>query len=194
MKAAIKFFLALMSLVVTVLLAVRFLEISAPQSVLEYLSREISSEDWLVRTDSVKWSFPGRIVIKGLRVYNRKKAESRPFMSAEDVTVRLSLSRLPWSMKRIVKSVIVTRLKMPRLPDGYYMPDSIEFPGSTDFKERNEPLEMEIPEIKSFRLTLVEPDVLDLKAKKVTVEKVAAKDNVLRFDGVRVMLLESVMY
>ena len=187
MKAAIKFFLALMSLVVTALLVVRFLEITAPQSALEYLSREASSEDWLVRTDSVKWSFPGRIVIKGLRVYNRKKAESRPFMSAEDVTVRLSLSRLPWSMKRIVKSVIVTRLKMPRLPDGYYMPDSIEFPGSTDFKERNEPLEMEIPEIKSFRLTLVEPDVLDLKAKKVTVEKVAAKDNVLRFDGVRVM-------
>ena len=187
MKAAIKSFIVLVSLVMTILLVIRFLEISAPQSVLEYLSREISSEDWLVRADSVKWSFPGRVGIKGLRMYNRKKSEARPFMSAEDVTVRLSLSRLPWSMRRLVKSVVVTRLKMPRLPDGYYIPDSIEFPGSTDYKEHDEPLELEIPEIKSFRLTLVEPDVLDLKAKKVTVEKVVAQGNVLRFQGVRVM-------
>ena len=187
MKAAIKSFFVLVSLVVTALLAVRFLEISAPQSALEYFSRKLSSEDWLVRAESVKWSFPGRIGIQGLRVFNRKKAEAKPFMSAEEVTARLSLSHFPWDVRRIVKSVTVTRLKMPRLPDGYYIPDSIEFPGSTDFKERNEPLELEIPEIKPFRLILVEPDILDLKAKKVMVEMVVARDNVMRFDGIRVM-------
>ena len=64
MKAAIKSFIVLVSLVMTILLVIRFLEISAPQSALEYLSREISSEDWLVRADSVKWSFPGRVGIK----------------------------------------------------------------------------------------------------------------------------------
>ena len=187
MKTATKFFLFLLLLVLAVVSVVRFIEIAAPQSALEYVSRKISSEDWLVRIESVKWSFPGRIVVKGVRVFDRKKAEAKPFLSAEDAVVRLSLTRFPWNLKRIVRSIVVTGLKMPRLPDGYYIPDSIEFPGSPDFKERNEPLKMEIPEMKSFRLTLVEPDILDLKARRVTVNEVSSRNNVLRFEGVRVM-------
>jgi hypothetical protein len=89
--------------------------------------------------------------------------------------------------ERILKSVTVTGLVMPRLPDGYYIPNSIEFPGSPDFKETDSPLELEIPDFHPFRLTLVEPDILDLKAKRATVSSVSAKENVLRFDGVRVM-------
>ncbi len=169
MKAVTKLFLIFTSLVVIALLVIRFLELKAPQVLLEHFSEKASSEDWLIRLDSINWRFPGRISVKGLRVLNRKKAEAKPFLIAEDVTFRLSLTRFPWSLKRIVKSITVTKLKMPRLPEGYYIPDSIEFPGSTDFKERNEPLDMSIPEMKSFKLTLINPDILDLKAKRVTV-------------------------
>ena len=186
MKTAVRFFLFFLVLVLAVLSVVRFLEIAAPQSTLEYVSRKFSSEDWLVRIDSVKWRFPGRIGIKGLRVFDRKKGDAKPFLSAENVTVRLSLSRLPWNLKRIVRAVSVERLRMPRLPDGYYIPDSVEFPGAPDFKERDEPLKLKIPEIKPFRLTLIEPDILDLKARCVTVGDVSAHGDVLRFEGVRV--------
>ena len=177
MKAVFKFFLFLISLVVTAVLVLRFSEISLPQCGLEYLSRKLSSEDWLIRMDSVKWSFPGKIGINGLRMLNRKKPEAKPFLSAENISCRLSLTRFPWSMKRIMRSVVIQKLKMPRLPDGYYIPDSIEFPGSTDFKECNEPLLLEIPELKSFKLTLIDPDILDLKA----------RDNVLKFDNVHII-------
>ncbi|MBO5940473.1 MAG: hypothetical protein J6R18_04695, partial [Kiritimatiellae bacterium] len=187
MKAATKILLLLSLLFVAAFWCVRFSDISLPQSVIERISHRISSEDWLIRFDSVKWSFPGRVSIKGLRMLNRKKIEAKPFLSAEDVTLRLSLSQLPWNAKRIIKSVSVTKLKMPRLPDGYYIPDSIEFPGSTDFKETDEPVDFEIPDIKPFNLVLIEPDILDLKAEKVYVDDVHARGNVLKFDGVRVV-------
>ena len=187
MKAAIKTLTILMSLALCGLLIARFIEITVPQSVLGYISRKVSSGDLFVCAESMKWSFPGRISINGLRILNRKKAEAKPFASAESVAVRLSLSRFPWNLKHLVKSVTVTRLKMPRLPDGYYIPDSVEFPGSANFKERNEPLEMDLPELSPFRLTLIEPDVLDLKARRVTVNEVVSHKNVLRFEGVRVV-------
>ena len=187
MKAATKFLLFLILLAASVLLAVRFSEFSLPEPALEYLSEKVSSEDWLVRFGSVKCSFPGRVRINGLRVLNRKKAEARPFAAADEISLRLSLSGFLRKPEKILKSVTVTGLVMPRLPDGYYIPDSIEFPGSTDFRETDSPLELEIPELHPFRLTLVEPDILDLKAKRVTVGSVSAKGNVLRFDGVRVM-------
>ena len=186
MKAAFKFFIALTATAVVALLAVRFTEISLPQSVLERISAGISSEDWLIRVDSVKWSFPGRIGIKGLRMLNRKKIEAAPFLSAENVYVRLSLSRFPWKAEHLVKSVTVAKLKMPRLPDGYYIPDSVEFPGSPDFTEKNEPVKLDIPDLAPFRLTLEEPDILDLRARQVTVNSVSAQKNILRFDGVKV--------
>ena len=186
MKAAFKFLLVFTALVVIALLAVRFSEIVLPQSALERITARISSDDWLIRADSVKWSFPGRIGIKGFRLLNRKKPEAAPFLSAEEISVRLSLSRFPWKARHLVKSATVTKLKMPRLPDGYYIPDSIEFPGSHNFTEKDKPVELDIPSFSPFSLTLEEPDVLDLRARRVTVKSVSSQDNVLRFDGVRV--------
>ena len=186
MKAAIKFFLVLISLFLTALLVVRFSEIPLPQCILERISGEISSENWLIRADSVKWSFPGKIKIRGLRMMNRRKPEAQPFLSAESITLRLSLSRLPWDARRIVKSVTASKLKMPRLPDGYYIPDSVEFPGSRDFTETDEPLKLDIPDFSPFSLVLVEPDVLDLRADGVLVQSVSARNGLLRFSGVTV--------
>ena len=72
MKAATKFFLFLALLAATALLVLRFTELSVPEPALEHLSRKVSTEDWLIRFSAVKWSFPGRIKINGLRVLNMK--------------------------------------------------------------------------------------------------------------------------
>ena len=186
MKAAFKFFLVLISLLFTALLVIRFSEISLPDSALEYISGKVSTDDWLIRIDSAKWSFPGKIGIKGLRIINRKKAEAEPFLSAENISLRLSLSRFPWKVKDVIRSVTVTKVKMPRLPDGYYIPDSIEFPGAYDFKESDTPVELNIPDISSFKLVLIDPEILDLRANRVLAKNVHSRNGVLRFDGVRV--------
>lgn len=168
------------------LLVIRFSEISLPRSAIESLSNGLSSKNWLVRIDSVKWSFPGKIKINGVRMMNRKKAEAAPFLSAENISIRLSLSSFPWKAKSVVKSISVTRLRMPRLPDGYYVPDSVEFPGTCDFTETNAPIELDIPDILPFKLTLVEPDILDLKAKRVVANSVSARNNVFRAGDITV--------
>ena len=186
MKTAVRFLFVLIALLVTALLVIRFCEISLPRSALEYVSRRVSSEDWLVRVDSAKWSFPGKIGIYGLRIMDRKKAEARPFLSAESIAVRLSLSRFPWKAKSMIRSVTVSKLKMPRLPDGYYIPDSIEFPGSHDFTETDEPVELDIPDFSPFKLTLIEPEILDLQARRALSRNVSSRNGVLRLDGVTV--------
>ena len=186
MKAALKFFLVITALAVVALLTIRFSELPLPRSALERISAKMSSDDWLIRIDSAKWSFPGRVNIKGLRMLNRKKAEAEPFLSAEDISLRLTLSSFPWKLKSLIRSVTVTKLKMPRLPEGYYIPDSVEFPGSFDFTEKDAPVELDIPDLSPFRMTLVEPDILDLKAKQVWIKSVSAENDTLRFYGVRV--------
>ena len=186
MKTAVRFLFVLIALLVTALLVIRFCEISLPRSALEYVSRRVSSEDWLVRVDSAKWSFPGKIGIYGLRIMDRKKAEAKPFLSAESIAVRLSLSRFPWKAKSMIRSVTVSKLKMPRLPDGYYIPDSIEFPGSHDFTETDEPVELDIPDFSPFKLTLIEPEILDLQARRALSRNVSSRNGVLRLDGVTV--------
>ena len=186
MKAAFKFFIVLLALLVAVLSALRFTDISLPSSTLEHLLMKLSSDDWLVRADSVKWRFPGRINISGLRLLNRKKAEAEPFLSAETVSARISFSLFSWRAQQLIKSVTVTKLKMPKLTDGYYIPDSVEFPGSYDFTERNSPVELEIPDFSAFALTLVEPNILDLCAKTVTARSVSAKNGILRLNGVSI--------
>ena len=186
MKTISRFFLVLISLFITVLLVIRFSEVSLPGFVIERIADSFSSDNLLLRIDCVQWSFPGKLKIKGLRVIDRKKAEAKPFISAESITARLSFSHFPLKPGNIVRSVTVTKLKMPRLPDGYYIPDSIEFPGSNDFAETDNPLELDIPDFAPFSLTLIEPEILDLHATTASVKNVFARNRVLKFDDVTV--------
>ena len=186
MKKAFKIILFLILLIAGIVFLLSRFEVRLPTSAVERISREISSEGWLFRIDSVHCRFPNRMRIAGLRLFNRSKAESKPFLAIEQINVNLALLRLPWRLGNIVKSMTAIRPKMPRLPDGYYIPDSIEFPGSYDFLETNVPVELDLPDISPFRLTVIEPDILDLRAKRVTVGSVSAANDVLRLSKIRV--------
>ena len=186
MKTAFKIFLFILALAAVSLLLLSRFEIRLPQEALERLSGSVSSTNWLVRIDSVCCRFPKRIRINGVRLFDRRKAESRPFLSIERIDVRLALFRLPWRIENLVKSMTVIRPKMPRLPDGYYIPDSIEFPDSYDFIETDTPVELDLPDFMPFSLTVIDPDILDLRAKRVLAGKVSSSGGVLRFANVRV--------
>ncbi len=186
MKSALKIFLFLLALFAATFFLLSRFEIRLPDEAVERLSERLSSTNWLIRVDSVTCRFPERIRLGGVRLMNRRKAESKPFLSVEQVNVRLALLRLPWRIKHMVRSVTVVHPWMPRLPDGYYIPDSIEFPGSYDFTETDEPVELNIPDLSPFRLTVIDADILDLKAKRVTVGRVEAKGNVLTMADIHV--------
>ena len=181
MKATLKILLTILALcAVSLFLASRF-EIRLPSGIVERISESMSSKSWLSRIDSVCYRFPGRLRINGVRLLDRTKAEASPFLSIERIDVHLTFARFPWTPGNVVKSVTVLHPKMPRLPDGYYIPDSVEFPGSYDFVETNVPVEMDIPDFTPFKLTVIEPDILDLRAKRVLVNNVSSSADVLRF-------------
>ena len=186
MKAVIKIFLTILVLATISLFLLSRFEIRITGKTLDRVSESMSSDTWLTRIDSICYRFPGRIHLNGMRLYNRTKAESKTFLSIERIDVHLTFARFPWKIENLVKSVTVIHPKMPRLPDGYYIPDSVEFPGSYDFMETNVPVEMDIPDFMPFRLSVIEPDILDLRAKQVHVNQVSSSADVLRFEDVRV--------
>ncbi|MBQ6136849.1 MAG: hypothetical protein IJI73_05715, partial [Kiritimatiellae bacterium] len=81
MKAAFKIFLSLLALVAVSLFLLSRFDIRLPDEALERISEEISSTNWLFRIDSIFCRFPGRVRINGVRLLNRRKAESKPFLS-----------------------------------------------------------------------------------------------------------------
>ena len=143
-----------------------------PDSLVERLCNEMSGESALLRVDEVSVRFPRKVVLKHVRLLNREKARAKPIISASKVDVRFSFLKLPWSLKSALKRVVVHDLKYPRLPDGYYIPDSIEFPGQPDFKETDSPLVFDFPELDPFEVKLVNPDVLSVTPSRVVFSKV----------------------
>ena len=186
MKTAFKISIFFLVVAVLLLFQLSRFEVRLPREAVERFTESVSSTNWLVRIDSVSFRFPKRVRLNGVRLLNRLKAESKPFLAIERVDVHLSLFRFPWRIENLVKSVTVIRPKMPRLPDGYYIPDSIEFPGSYDFMETDAPVELDLPDFMPFRLSVVEPDILDLRARCVLVDSVSSHDDVLRFSNIRV--------
>ena len=186
MKKALKILLVAVALIAfSVFLLSRF-EVRLSTSTVEHISRSMSSSNWVFRIDSICCRFPSRIRINGLRLMDRSKAETKPFLSVEAIDVRLSVMRFPLRLSNMVKSVTVLRPKMPLLPEGYYIPDSIEFPGSYDFTETDSPVELDIPDFTPFPLTIIEPDILDLKARRVKISEVSSANGMLRFANIRV--------
>ena len=183
-RAAKFLLLGLLAVAVALLVAVSFFEQKVPEWALERISAKLSSPQFTVRIDTASFRLTRGIRLDGVRVLDRKKVQAKPFISAGRVDVNLALGRIPWRMERMVREITVTGLSFPRLPDGYYIPDSIEFPGQPDFREVNVPLDVDFPRLSSFRLVLIRPDVLSVRPERVTVESVVSYPKLLRLSGI----------
>lgn len=156
-----------------------------PESMLKRITASLSNTNCLVRADSASFLFSRGLKINNVRVYDRKKKASRPMASASCIDLALNLRSFPWSKQSLLKSVTITDFKYPRLPDGYYIPDSVEFPGQPDFKEKDEPLELELPTLLPFNLKLIRPEVIGVTPKSVTADSVSVTPAGIRIDGIR---------
>ncbi len=172
---------------IVMLLAITFFEQPLPSRLLLRITDELSSEDWLVSADSASFSLSYGMKVRNLRVLDRKKAARKPVLSADIVDVEMNIFSALWSREDLLRHVTLTGLKYPRLGDGYYIPDSIEFPGQPDFREKNEPLSLNLPTIHPFGLTLVRPEILDVTPKSVEIANVAMDSNGMTAHGINLL-------
>ena len=176
--------ISLLFLFTVLFVAVVCFEQRIPQGILDRALAHLSSDNYLIHVDSASFRLTRVVRLVGVRIRDRRKLETAPFLSAARVDVELALERLPWRFSSLIREVVVTGLYFPRLPDGYYIPDSIEFPGQPDFKEVSAPLDVTFPEIPSFKLTLIRPDVLSVRPERVDVAAVTIKPKIAKLSGI----------
>lgn len=171
--------LAVLAFVLIAVFALVFFEHQVPKSLLARITDKMSNQDVLVTAEDASFRFSRGIKVRNLRVFARRrhpmkaKEPPAPMMSAALVDMELDLRSIPWDWENMIKGVTIVDLKYPRLPEGYYVPDSVEFPGQPDFKETNEPLQLDLPTLRPFRVTLVRPDVLSVAPKSLNVKSVS---------------------
>ena len=118
------------------------------------------------KCDSASFGFRRGARMRGIRLYDRERMDPvKVVVSADSASVDFFLRRI-----RIVG------LKIPRLHDGYYLPGNLE---------RNGRLDVEIPDVPSFSLTLIRPDVFGIAPERV-VATVRTNPRRVEFDDVRV--------
>ena len=179
---------AIALLFVVAVIALVFFEQPVPRLLLNSVTNRLSSGSVLVTAESASFRFSRGLKIRRVRVFDKKRHHLKanepvkPLMSVEVVDLELNLRRIPWSWEHLLEGVTLTELSYPRLPEGYYVPDSIEFPGSPDFKEQDEPVVLTLPEIKPFHLTLIRPNILSVTPKYVEIPSVALTRGSMRMD------------
>ena len=128
-----------------------FREQRLPQSWVERATDYVSTSNVIFRCEGAAFGFSRGLHLKGLRIYDRGKANNlEPVASARSVTVN-----------PVLRTVRVVEAKYPRLPDSYY---------SSECRERNERLDFDMPRIPEFRLTLLRPEILGIAPERVTAQ------------------------
>ena len=118
------------------------------------------------KCDSASFGFRLGARMRGIRLYDRERMDPvKVVVSADSASVDFFLRR-----------VRIVGLKIPRLHDGYYLPGNLE---------RNGRLDVEIPDVPSFSLTLIRPDVFGIAPERV-VATVRTNPRRVEFDDVRV--------
>ena len=118
------------------------------------------------KCDSASFGFRRGARMRGVRLYDRERMDPvKAVVSADSASVDFFLRR-----------VRIVGLKIPSLHDGYYLPGNLE---------RNGRLDVEIPDVPSFTLTLVRPDVLGIAPERA-VATVRTNPRRVEFEDVRV--------
>ncbi|MEI7898869.1 MAG: AsmA-like C-terminal region-containing protein [bacterium] len=147
----ILFWLVLM-LVLAGLVFLYLLERDMPTPLVRRLSAEISSDDYLVRIGRATYSLKSGLHLYSVKAFPKRVADSA-LISADEVTIEVALQpRLP--MHERLLGVTLTNLSMPALP-----------PKHPEKQKQADPV---IPDLPPFPLTVLNADVLGIKASRLT--------------------------
>lgn len=193
-KVLLRVFAYSSALLVLLLLAGVFYFVFFEQTVPDFILRRVmdccSTSDLLVRADSATFSFDRGLRVKNVRafdkgrLYGEKDGPATVVLTASEVDLELDLRRIPWSSATILRAVTIVDLSYPRLPRGYYVPDSVEFPGRPDYQEVDQPLELDLPELRPFRVRLVRPSILGIESPLVEAQSVEVTTDGLVAKGI----------
>ena len=136
--------------------------------------------DWVVSTvsshmpsnivfkcDSASFGFRRGARLRGVRLYDRERANPvEAVLSADSASVDFFLRR-----------VRIVGLRIPRLHDGYYLPGN---------SERNGRMDVELPDLPSFSVSLVRPDILGIAPEHVSAI-VKSNPRRIEFGDIRVV-------
>ena len=167
-------------------IALSVYNVRLPQSLTDYVCDRLPSEAMLVRCNYISFGFRRGLVVNGARAYLRDKATAAPVVSADEIDASLALHRFPWRTERLVRRLKVKGLRYLRIPDGYYIPDSVEFPGMPDYMEKDEPLQISLPNLNPFKLELVEPDILGIRPSRIEVSSLSSGKNGIQARGITI--------
>ncbi len=146
----ILFWLALV-LVLAGIVFLYVLERDMPAPLVRRLSAEVSSDDYLVRIGRATFSLKSGLHLHHVKAFPKRVADSA-LVSVDEITIDVSLQpRVP--LRERLLGVTLTNLSMPALPPKH--PE----------KEKPEPV---IPDLPPFSLTVLNPDILGIKANRLT--------------------------
>jgi hypothetical protein len=121
----------------------------------------------LFKCDGAFFGFRNGLRFVNARVYFNDGSQAlKPVVAAHAISVN-----------PLTRSVSVAKLKYPRLPESYYLPE---------WKERNERLELSLPDVSEFDVSLDEPEILGLRPDKVRA-RFFIKKNAVFADDIRVL-------
>ncbi len=161
-------------------------EIEVPQSVLSGVCEKLSTDSFLVCVDRVSVRVPRRIRLERVRVLDRACAEAKPFMSANRVTACLRFDRWPLRLRNMLSAVEIEEPCFPRMPASYYEPVTNVASRSAVREPVRLELPFELPELRSFELRLVRPEILGIVASSAEVSEVRCSPARLEVKGARV--------
>ena len=142
-----------------------FREEYLPARWVEHFADRYTPTNLVFHIDSFAFGFRHGLHIRGLRLYDRAATDPlAPMISAEAISVNPLTRRLRLS-----------GLTYRRLPESYYLPENLS---------KNAPVEVTLPEVPRFSLTLVRPEILGVMPERVIAD-VEIKNNRLSVDHVR---------
>ncbi len=165
-RAAVRALFWLLAACVVFIASLFFREQALPRSWLKAITDRLSSDEVLIRCDGAAFDLRRGVTLRGIRAYSLDE-EKAPKTVAGAAAV---------SVNPVTRTVKIDGAYYPRLPESYYLPI---------YTERNAPLELELPDLPTFRLVLTNPDILGLRPARV-VSQVAVRRNSISFDDVHV--------
>ncbi len=128
-----------------------FREQRLPKSWVDKAAARLSATNIVITCESATYGFRRGLTLSGVNVYDTtRKNALEPAVQARTLNIDYT-----------GRQVRVVGLKITRMPDSYY---------SEVCQERNEPLEMDFPVVREFRLVLDRPEVLGVKPERVALQ------------------------
>lgn len=142
-----------------------FREQRLPAQWAEGLLEEVADGSWVVNIDSLSFGFVHGVHVRGLRIYDTTRNNPLEILAGAD-SISIDFFR---------RHLRIVGARFPRLSDSYYAPGNYS---------RNSRIECEFPELPTFTLILIRPDILAVKPERVVAD-VSVSKSLLSVDNIK---------